>query len=111
MEFSKPIVDLYAPTAPGSMMRSIIVNRKGLWRIARQAAEIYSVQIISSGTWGRARVMDGDGRPIWYQISTFTGSFWLAAGTYTGVLVELDSAEAAAPNLTINFRLQTLEMV
>lgn len=106
----KPIVDLYAPTSPGSLMRAICIMKSGVWRISRRASELYSVQIVSSGAWGRARVMDGDGRVLWFQPSTFTGSFWLTAGAYHGLVVELDAAEVA-PNLTLNWREQDIRMV
>lgn len=108
---AKPIIDIYAPTAPGSLMRSISILRSGLWRISRRPSELYSVQIVSSGAWGRARVLDAlDGRPLWFQPSTFTGSFVLGAGAYGGLIVELDAADVA-PNLTINWREPTIEMM
>ncbi len=101
--------DLYAPAAPGALMRSIKIDRPGLWRLARRDCELYSVMIVSSGSWGRARVMDGHRRVLWYQPSTFTGSFTLGAGALGGLIVELSSADLAA-NLTINFRVGTQDI-
>lgn len=103
-------VDLYVNAAPGSLMRSIKIDEPGLWRLARRSCELYSVQIISSGSWGRARVMNGHGRKLWEQPSTFTGSFWLGGGAEGGLIVELSSQDVAA-NLTINFREPDREIV
>jgi len=86
-------------------MRSIRVAKNGIWRLSRRQCSLYSVQIVSSGVWGRARCMDADGRKLWEQPSTFTGSFWLGAGALYGLLVEVasDNPEDAA-NLTINWQ-------
>lgn len=96
-------VDLYAPCAPGSNMRSLKVDRVGRWRLSRRDCELYSVQIVSSGAWGRFRVSDGRGRELLEQPSTFTGSFWLSAGALDGLVVEVSSIDRGA-NLTINWR-------
>lgn len=103
-------IDVYTPAGPGSLMRSHSVDRIGIFRLARRACELFSVQIVSAGAWGRARVMDGDGRVLWSQPSTFTGSFWLGAGAYKGLLVEVASRDRA-PNLTVNWREANREMV
>ncbi|HVC18010.1 MAG TPA: hypothetical protein VNE18_12000 [Rhodanobacter sp.] len=106
------LTDLYAPPAPGSLMRSVQVMRAGLVRIARRDAEVYSVQIISAGSWTRARVMNGNGRTLWEQPSTFTGSFWLGAAAEGGVIVEIPSSrDQEAANLTINWREPDQEIV
>ena len=98
------IIDIKVPCSPGSLMRSIKISEPGKWRISRRDAELYSVQIVSSGAWGRARVLTGGGRALWFQPSTFTGSFTLLAGNDgDGLIVELASIDAAA-NLTVNFR-------
>lgn len=96
-------IDVYAPSAPGSLMRSIRLNRPGLWRLARRSCEAYSVMIVSAGAWGRFRVTDGAGRPVFMQPSTFTGSFWLGGGCEGGLLVEIDARDSAT-NLTVNWR-------
>lgn len=97
------IADVYTPPAPGSLMRAASITLPGTWRLARRDAELYSVQIVSSGAWGRARVSDGNERALWFQPSTFTGSFWLGAGAEDGLLVELSALDVAA-NLTVNWR-------
>lgn len=89
-------------------MRSRCVFGAGLFRLARRDCEVYSVQIVSSGTWGRARVLNGLGRVLWFQPSTFTGSFWLSAGSEAGLIVE-NYGEGL--NLTVNWREPDQEMV
>jgi hypothetical protein len=96
-------IDLYAPCAPGTNMRSLKVDRVGRWRLARRDCELYSVQIVSSGAWGRIKVTDGLGREIFEQPSVFTGSFWLSAGALDGLIVEVASIDRGA-NLTVNWR-------
>ena len=106
------IRDIYAPAAPGSLMRSVRLTRAGLWRVARRDAELYSVQIVSAGSWARARVIDGAEKILWYQPSTFTGSFWLGAYAEGGILVEISSAlPHEACNLTIDWRERTQDLV
>ena len=97
--------DLYAPSAPGSLMRSYPVPgaRPGRFRLARRDCELYSVQIISAGAWGRVRVIDGEGTELWMQPSTFTGSFWCSAAARGGLIVEMASRDRG-PNVTINWR-------
>lgn len=86
-------------------MRSIQVVRHGRFRISRRDSELYSVQIVSSGSWARARVTDAAARVLWEQPSTFTGSFWLGAAAAGGIIVEIASdREHEAANLTINWR-------
>jgi hypothetical protein len=103
-------IDVYAPAAPGSLMRAHRIEAPGLWRLARRSCELYSVQIASAGAWGRARVYDATGAGKWYQPSTFTGSFWLGAGCIDGLLVELDARDTA-PALVINWREPTRDLV
>lgn len=116
------IRDIYAPAAPGSLMRSMRLTMSGLWRLARRDAELYSVQIVSAGSWARARVLNAAHDPIWpspdmeemlwYQPSTFTGSFWLGGAARGGLLVEISSnLPYEACNLTINWRERTPDMV
>lgn len=104
-------VDLYAPCAKGSLMRSLCVHKVGRFRLSRRACELYSVQISGQGSWARARVMTGEGRELWYQPSVFSGSFWLSAGSDDGLIVELHSSTGAAPVLTINWRESDAELV
>ena len=116
------IRDIYTPAAPGSLMRSAQLTRAGLWRLARRDAELYSVQIVSAGSWARARVMSAANNPIWpspyleemlwYQPSTFTGSFWLGAYAAGGIVVEIASnLPHEACNLTIDWRERTQDLV
>lgn len=99
------IVDLFTPAAPGSLMRSCQVMGRGRFRLARRDAELYSVQIVSSGAWGRVRVMNADGDTLWMQPSTFTGSFWLSGFAAGGIIVESSAnQDGDAINLTINWR-------
>ena len=97
------LIDLYAPAAPGTLMRSLKVDKTGIFRLARRSCELVSVMIVSAGAWGRFVVTDGDRRPLIMQPSTFTGSFMLFAGAEGGLIVHLDSQDFAA-NLTINWR-------
>lgn len=105
-----PLEQVYAASAPGSLSRSHKIERAGRFQLARRDAELYSVQIVSAGAWGRGRVTDGNGRPLWLQPSMFTGSFWLAAGAMNGIIVEVDARDAAC-NLTINWREPDRELV
>lgn len=96
--------DVWGRPAPGSLMRSIRIGTPGIFRLARRDCELYSVMITSSGAWGRARLFDAEGNNIWFQPSTFTGSFVLNAGAFGGLLAELYSQDPFAAWLTINWR-------
>ena len=98
-----PAIDLYAPAAPGTLMRSMKVDRVGRYRVARRSCELYSVEILSGGAWGRWRVTDGHDRELIMQPSTVTGSFWLSAGALDGLIVEVASLDRGA-NLNVNWR-------
>ena len=106
----RDLIDIFAPSAPGSLMRSHRVDDLGLFRLARRSCELYSVEIVSAGAWARVRVMNGLKRVLWYQPSCFTGSFWLSACADEGLIVEIGSQDRA-PNLTINWREKDQEMV
>ncbi len=100
------IVDEYVACAPGSLMRSVVIDRLGLTRVCRRACELYSVQIASSGPFVRARVLTGGGRTLWFQPSTFTGSFVLMAGICedeAGLLLEMGGKDRGAV-ITLNWR-------
>lgn len=96
-------VDLFVSASPGSLSKCVCLTDAGRFRIARKDAELYSVMIAGAGSWGRIRVEDGVGRALFEQPSTFTGSFVLAAGAESGIVVELAGARGA-PNLQINWR-------
>jgi hypothetical protein len=83
------LVDVFAPAAPGSLMRMAVLDRPGRYRLARRSCEVYSIQIVSAGDWGKAWARTGTGRPVWHQPSTFTGSFWLSGGCEDGLIMEL----------------------
>lgn len=103
------IHDVLAPPAPGSLMRAYSLEASGLWRLARRTCELYSVQILCAGAWGRIKVFNGQGRGLWHQPSTFTGSFWLSAEARDGLIVEMSSDEA--PNITINWREPDMQVI
>lgn len=104
------VADVKIPAAPGSLMRAAQICHLGLLRISRRDAELYSVQITSSGAWARLRVFDGDGRLIFIQSSTFTGSFWLGAGCRNGIIVSSE-AQSVPPTVAINFREKDSKLV
>ena len=105
-----PIVEEYTPCAPGSLMRSATVDRLGLTRLCRRSCELYSVQILSAGAWIRARVLTGTGRPLWFQPSTFTGSFVLMAGAEDGLILEMGGRDRGAA-IMINWREPTKDIL
>lgn len=100
------IIDEYAVCAPGSLMRSHTIERLGITRVCRRPCELYSVQILSAGAFCRARVLTGSGRPLWFQPSTFTGSFVLMAGVgedEPGLMLEMGGYDRGA-TITLNWR-------
>jgi hypothetical protein len=104
------VVDVLVPASAGTLMRCAVLDEIGAFRISRRDCELYSVQIVSAGAWGRVSVTDGRGRRIFRQPSTFTGSFWLSAGALSGLIVHLESA-MTAPTLSVNFRERDREVV
>lgn len=98
-------IDIRVAASPSSLMRCARVSRPGLFRLARRDCELYSVQIVGSGTFTRIKMMTGTRRNLWEQVSTFTGSFWLSAFSEEGLLCEIHALnEASSPNLTLNWR-------
>lgn len=104
------LTDVLVPAAAGSLMRCAVLDQLGYFRISRRDAELYSVQIVSAGAWGRIWVYDGNKRPIFRQPSTFTGSFWLGAGAFGGIIVFLE-AVITAPTISVNFRERDRELI
>jgi hypothetical protein len=99
------LIEIYAPAAPGSLMRAYRIWKPGLYRLSRRSCELYSVQIVSSGAWGRFRVWDGRGNKIIEQPSTFTGSFWVNGGCFDGLVCEMHCfSPGDSSNLTLNWR-------
>lgn len=106
------MIDVYVSPSPSSLMRCARVSRPGSFRLARRACELYSVQIVGGGTFTRVRARAGSGREVWEMPSSFTGSFWLSAGLEDGLIVEVHARdEASCPNLTVNWREPTREVV
>lgn len=95
-------VDVFAPPAPGSLMRAYQLFDAGVFRLARRDASLYSVMIAAAGSFGRIMIRDGAGRPLWAQPSSFTGSFVLDAYAEKGLIVEAHME--SAPLLTISWR-------
>lgn len=101
----REFVDVRVAASPSSLMRCARVSRPGLFRLSRRSCELYSVQIVGSGTFTRIKMMTGTMRDLWEQISTFTGSFWLSAASEEGLFCEIHALnEVSSPNLTINWR-------
>ncbi len=106
------VIDIYTPSAPGSLMRAARVDSEGVYRLARRDCELYSIMIVSAGAWGRLRVTDGNGRSLFLQPSTFSGSFWLSAGAEDGLLVHVGvRSDGDAGSFTINWREEDMDMV
>ncbi len=101
--------DVYAPAAPGSLMRSYQLFDAGVFRLSRRDCSFYSVMIAAAGSFGRIVIKDGEGRPLFAQPSTFTGSFVLDAFAKGGLIVEAHMS--TAPFLTINWREADREIV
>jgi hypothetical protein len=100
--------DIRTPCIQGSLTRTLRLTEIGEFRISRRAAELYSVIIESSGAWGRVKVTDLDGRMLFYQPSTFTGSFYLMAGS-NGLIVNIQAA--TPPIITITWREENGEVI
>lgn len=104
--------DLYARPSPGVLMRTVALLEPGLYRLARRTCELYCVQIVGSGAWGRAQMLTGAGRPVWEQPSTFTGSFVLGGECEDGLIANLHCLKPSdAINFTISWREPDREVV
>lgn len=104
------VEDIEVPAAPGSLMRAVMLWRPGKFRISRRDSELYSVQIASAGAWAHLTIYTGEGRKVFKQMSTFTGSFWLSAGCEGGIIAFLEAA-TTAPTVTLNFRERDRQLV
>lgn len=107
---ARTVIDLYVPSARRSLQRSINLCEKGIFRLARRDSMLMSIMIASSGAWGRLRIMNGEGRKLWEMPSSFTGSFYLGAGSDGGLIVELASRDRA-PEVTVSWREPDQQMV
>lgn len=96
------MIDIRSPAAPGSLMRSVLIEQPGRYRIARRDCELYSVQIPSCGDFAKMIISTGAGRGIFFMPSVFTGSFWLSAACEDGLIVELFALNTAT--VQINYR-------
>lgn len=106
------VTDIYVEPSPSSLMRCARVARPGAFRLSRRDCELYSIQIVGGGTWTRIRLMDGNWRVVWEQPSAFTGSFWLSAACSDGLICEVHARdETSCPNLTLNWRERTRQVV
>ncbi len=97
-------VDLFTPASYGSFMRSRLFAESGMFRLARRDATLYSVMIEAGGSWGRILIYDGTGREIFYQPSTFTGSFVLEAGCKDGIICHFNAGDGSDALITVNWR-------
>lgn len=90
-------------------MRVALLDLPGRYRLARRDCELYSVQILNAGDWGKAWAFDGEGRPVFHQPSTFTGSFWLGGFCRGGLVVELIALNIIV--FQINWRERTRDLL
>lgn len=97
------MLDVLTPAGPGTLMRAVALAELGVYRLARRDCELYSIQVVSAGPWCRARVMNGKYRVLWYEPSTFPGSWWLGADSEDGLIVEIAGKDTSA-SLLINWR-------
>jgi hypothetical protein len=107
--FYNTIRDIYVPTAKGSLMRTLMLCKTGNFRVSRRPVELHSVIIEGTGAWGRIEICDGDGRLLWYQPSTFTGSFYVMGGSEYGLIVSVHATTPAV--VTINYREEDTNVV
>ena len=94
--------DVYAPAAPGTLMRCYQLRDSGVFRLARRDCSFYSIMVTMSGTCGQLAVRTGARRLIWMQPSSFTGSFVMDGACEEGLIVE--AYMEGWPSVTINWR-------
>jgi hypothetical protein len=104
--------DLYTPSLPGMLMRSLLVRESGLFRLARRTCSLFSVEIKALGSWGRILLFDEHENLIFYQPSTFTGSFVIDGCAFDGLYLLSDCGNGKTDALlTINWREADAAMV
>lgn len=101
--------DLYSPANPVTLTRTVMIDRIGVFRLARRSAELKSVMIINPGAWARIKVCDGKNRQLVEVPSTFTGSFQIGCECVDGIVVHIQAS--GTPNLSISWREPDREIV
>ena len=94
--------DVYTPASQGSFFHCFQLVDAGVFRLARRGCVFYSVMIAAGGSFGRLWVRAGNGRPLWGQPSTFTGSFVLNCYAEGGLIVQAEMS--TPPFLTVSWR-------
>src|SRR6516225_4545518 len=98
------IKDITAVAKHHSGRCSASITTTGLWRLTRNQAVMYSVQILSCGAWGGLTAYNGKRRMIWHQPSAFTGSFNMMADCEDGLIFDTGYGKDVATNITINWK-------
>ena len=104
-ERNAALIDLYAPAAPGTMLRSARIRRKGLYRLSRRECVLVGTLVLAPESGVSVVIADGDGKEFFDMPNMFTGSFYLGAGCDHGLLVSVHSAhDSDSINLTLTYR-------
>lgn len=96
--------DLIVPRSKATLTRSATILQSGLFRLSRKTCSLYSVEIKSCGAWGRILILDGDENEVFFQPSTFTGSFVLDACCWNGLYVWNMSGPGSDSPINVNWR-------
>ncbi len=104
-------IDVYAVAEPGTLKRSHVEMRNGLFRLSRRDAACYSIEIHSGGGWGRLMLIDGRHSLLFYQPSPFTGSFTLNEGCAFDALYLWSEAQDSPVQVSVQWREPDAAMV
>ena len=103
--------DLYAPASPTNLVLAIVINRSGLFRLARRTCALKAVEIKAGGSFGSLRAYDGNGKPVYNFPSTFTGSFPLEPCCWDGLYIHSTNGGGAPCLVTVSWREKDAEIV
>lgn len=75
-----------ADKRPGTLNRCEVFTESGLFKLSDRECALYSIQVVSCGSWGSITTYNAKGEPKFFMPSNFTGSFfhkiWHEGGMY-----------------------------
>ncbi len=99
------MIDLYAPAAPGTMLRSARIRKRGEYRLSRRECVLVGILILAPESGVSVQIADGDDRIFVDFTNVFTGSFYLGAGCNHGLIVKAHSQmDSDSINITLTWR-------
>jgi hypothetical protein len=99
-----PVNDVVVAPHPGSLLRAAVLDRPGVYRLARRSCQLDTVFLGNLGSWAQCTIYTGAWRPVLHLPTMVTGTFKLGGYCERGLLTRISARSGASPLVSVSWR-------